>query len=29
MLNNESKENQPDLIYDGMAKPFPGENFLE
>jgi hypothetical protein len=28
MLNNESKENQPDLIYDGMAKPFSRRKFF-
>lgn len=28
MLNNESKENQPDLIYVGMAKPFSRRKFF-
>ena|SRR5665647_195721 len=28
MLNNESKENQPGLIYDGMAKPFSRRKFF-
>ena len=28
MLNNESKEKQPDLIYDRMAKPFSRRNFF-
>ncbi len=28
MLNKESKEKQPDLIYDGMAKPFSRRKFF-
>lgn len=28
MLNNESTENQPDLIIDGMAKPFSRRKFF-
>src|SRR5665647_7593 len=28
MLNNESKEKQPDLMYDGMATPFSRRKFF-